>query len=347
VYGMVPKESFSSKSVDQRLKQSSNVGNFDKVVTFNRLGYRGKEFAIEKPKSTLRIVAFGGSTTLGLENDDPDTWPAQLEAMLERDRQFLEAHQVEHVEVINAGVGGWRTREGLLRLEREVTQFAPDMILVAFNWNDFIDGLNGIDPEAVKSEEKRWWHHSVIAQNLRIRFLQWKYGNEKLYEEWTQSLRRDQPWAKVFKRNIVSMGSIARQMGADFVLINLPGLCRETDVLGEEYRLIVTGTRVKPANFAFYTKLKEHVGVFLYEIGAEMNVEVINVEEDFHVFKGKDRTALFTDEMHTTALGSREIAKSVHRGLLKLLQQPQYGQRTRSGADRDWRGADATFAGKH
>jgi len=48
----------------------------------NGLGFRGNEFTVKKPKGVIRIIALGGSTTLGLGSRDPYTYPAQLERLL-------------------------------------------------------------------------------------------------------------------------------------------------------------------------------------------------------------------------------------------------------------------------
>ena len=48
--------------------------------TINSKGFRGKEFHLEK-KTKLRIISFGGSTTMGMESPDNLTYPAQLEKM--------------------------------------------------------------------------------------------------------------------------------------------------------------------------------------------------------------------------------------------------------------------------
>ena len=48
--------------------------------TINSKGFRGKEFNIKK--DGVRIIAFGGSTTIGLESSDEETYPSQLEILL-------------------------------------------------------------------------------------------------------------------------------------------------------------------------------------------------------------------------------------------------------------------------
>lgn len=67
-----------------------------------------------KAPRTFRIVTLGGSTTQNVEVNDEHTWSAILEAKLQADREFLQKIGVQTVEVINGGLGGSRTREGLL-----------------------------------------------------------------------------------------------------------------------------------------------------------------------------------------------------------------------------------------
>ena len=59
-------------------------GNYltEKGISYNinSKGFRGKEFKTIKEKK--RIIAFGGSTTIGIESPDNLTYPAQLEKIL-------------------------------------------------------------------------------------------------------------------------------------------------------------------------------------------------------------------------------------------------------------------------
>jgi lysophospholipase L1-like esterase len=249
---------------------------------------------------------------MSLEVDDPNTWPAQLEAKLQEDGDFLARQGVARVEVINAGVGGWRSREGLLRLRQEVRGLAPDMILVAFNWNDVIAGLDGEDPDSAISAELPWWAHSILLQNLRVRYLVHKSNDEALYKSWIAGLRRDQPWAKAFEQNLLAMQAIARDIKAEMVLVNLPGLCRKESRDSGEYEMIIRKTRVTPASFDFYVSLKGFISDFLYDIGRGHGMTVSDVSSYFENFSDSQRLALFTDEMHASTAGSAEIAEAVY-----------------------------------
>ena len=73
-------------------------------ASFNSSGYRSVERPRAKPDGVRRVLTVGGSTTFDLlADDDPHTWPAQLEALLTADG--------ERVEVWNAGFPGWTSAE--------------------------------------------------------------------------------------------------------------------------------------------------------------------------------------------------------------------------------------------
>lgn len=81
---------------------------------------------------SLTIVAFGDSITAAAEQAPENRWPAMLEAALRERFPGID------LGVINAGVGGNTTREGLARIEPDVLRHNPDLVLVEFG-NDVTD----------------------------------------------------------------------------------------------------------------------------------------------------------------------------------------------------------------
>ena len=73
-----------------------------------------------KNHQKFTIVAFGDSITEAGHQALHDRWPALLNRLL-RDR-FANLD----IEVINAGVGGNTSREGLRRIDTDVLQHRPD-----------------------------------------------------------------------------------------------------------------------------------------------------------------------------------------------------------------------------
>jgi len=319
-YGMVAKKNFSSDGINPKLKKgrANNVVGFDKKVSFNQYGYRGRDFLVQKPPNIVRIVVLGGSTTIGLETDDDDTWPATLERKLSADTGFLEKYGREKAEVINAAMTRFRSREALLRLQSEVWQFHPDIILAAINWNDSTHGTVGIDPESVEVHEQPWWYQFALFQNLAIRYSLWQRNKRDYWGPRFLKLNRNEQWAKVYERNIVVMNEISRQIGARLILVNLPGLCRERAIVPGEYEEIIRrDMHISADSFPFWIAVKSFESAFLRDLGCHHDIPVIDVHRSFEMFSGRQRVDLFTDEMHHSAQGTEQIAEAIRIALVQ------------------------------
>jgi acyl-CoA thioesterase I len=84
------------------------------------------------------VLAFGDSLTAGLGLPDRQAFPAQLEARLRK--EGLDVH------IVNAGVSGDTTTDGLARLDWSLAS-KPDFVILALGAND---ALRGIDPKIVR-----------------------------------------------------------------------------------------------------------------------------------------------------------------------------------------------------
>lgn len=95
-------------------------------VRHNHYGYRGAEFAEEKPPGVYRVAVMGDSYTYG--NGVPE------------DRRFSnlmgEALRDRHVEVLNFGFPGNNWPEHVKTLERKVLRLRPDFVLLQWGTND-------------------------------------------------------------------------------------------------------------------------------------------------------------------------------------------------------------------
>ena len=105
---------------------------------FNRLGYIGPELPRDRTPGTLRIACLGDSCTMV----GSPAYPEIVARLLEE-----RGHRVE---VMNWGVAGYSSFQGLKRLERDVIPFRPDIITIYFGWNDhWIQAGFEDDPAAV------------------------------------------------------------------------------------------------------------------------------------------------------------------------------------------------------
>jgi acyl-CoA thioesterase I len=85
------------------------------------------------------ILAFGDSLTAGLGLSVEASFPARLEA-------WLKAHGIG-AHVVNAGVSGDTTTDGLARLDWALAE-KPDIVILELGAND---ALRGIDPKIVRA----------------------------------------------------------------------------------------------------------------------------------------------------------------------------------------------------
>jgi lysophospholipase L1-like esterase len=86
----------------------------------------------------FRIICLGDSNTFGLAVDDQYSYPAQLS-------QVLNNELGGRAEVINAGVPGYSSRQGLVYLQERLLKYRPNLVIVGFGKNDaaskFIHGF--------------------------------------------------------------------------------------------------------------------------------------------------------------------------------------------------------------
>ncbi len=88
----------------------------------NSLGLRGDEIGSKRKK---RILAIGNSCTFGWAVTDEQTYTRQLELMLEGE-----------YEVINAGIPGYSSLQGLRFFRQDLLALQPDIVTIMFAWND-------------------------------------------------------------------------------------------------------------------------------------------------------------------------------------------------------------------
>ncbi len=104
----------------------------------NRLGLRGPEIELEAPPGTFRVLAVGASTTFETQvTGDERTWPVRLEHWLEAELPGRD------VQVLNAGVPGYTVFDNVVRLQMELFQFRPDLILLLSGHNDVSCAIQG------------------------------------------------------------------------------------------------------------------------------------------------------------------------------------------------------------
>ena len=204
----------------------------------NSLGYRGREFSVEKPDGTFRIVVLGGSTTYTIAVEDNEkTFTRQLENIL-RDSYGYEA-----VEVINAGAGGYSSWESLINLEFRVLDLDPDLVIIYHGTNDVHTRL--VEPGSYRGDNsgrRRQWSAPPVPLLIKYSYLSrivssklnldlfrreglGSFVNAPTYQGAGSDNSSADPLALLeehqpvfFRRNLANMVAIARANGVEVLL---------------------------------------------------------------------------------------------------------------------------------
>lgn len=103
-------------------------------------GWRGPEFKPDYGADELRVVAIGDSCTFGKGVEESDTWPRQLERVLQG-----ELGASRRVRVANLGVNGYSSRDYLEVLKTQALALKPHVVIVGYCLNDFPNELKQVD----------------------------------------------------------------------------------------------------------------------------------------------------------------------------------------------------------
>jgi len=109
---------------------------YDTTIEYNGKGMRGPEVDYEKPDDVYRILVIGDSFVEAIQVDFEDTFPAQLQDMLDD-----EEINGKRVEVIAMGRTGWGTLHEYIYYHHEGYKFNADLVVLTFYINDVADNF--------------------------------------------------------------------------------------------------------------------------------------------------------------------------------------------------------------
>jgi len=279
--------------------------------SINKDGFRNCE--ISRLKNKYRVVCFGGSSTLGLESSDNETWPAYLE-------QFLPE---ENVEVINMGVSAYDSYHIFNLLSMEAYKYRPDLALLYFGRNDLHHNLGKL---VLNKWHKRVFYRihkllyykvmtytlllekiSVLKQNHADPFLFYPYDP---FPEFLKNFRKILNFCEINKIKVVYICQVKNYNGD-------PQYC--IDLINQISNNVNFVKAHKPDSRENYI-----INLFkLHEIVKEVcakykNVYFIDPRLEFYGAMLKDNTRDFfsnnnMDTIHLTPLGNKVLAEIISR----------------------------------
>jgi lysophospholipase L1-like esterase len=227
-----------------------HTAEYNSYIVINSKGLRDRERPYAKPDGTFRILMVGDSFVEGIQVDQDQTLPAQLEALLNR-------QSGTPIEVINAGVSRYATDNVLLFLESEGLRYQPDLVIYAFFPNDvveiqennlfeLVDGQpiqHRVSISLVDRARLFLYDYSYLyrfARGLSIRMqhesdttlIRTELG--KIHPTYRAELRPEEAYAwDLIACLLERMVSITTESGAKFVVVSLPEDFQSEDRLWE------------------------------------------------------------------------------------------------------------------
>jgi lysophospholipase L1-like esterase len=185
------------------------------VAPYNSQRFRGPILATPKPRGVIRIMCYGDSNTDGPLADD--AWPHQLHALL-----GAAPPRGVRYEVVNAGVSGYTSYQGLTRFKQEVGTYEPDIVLVSFGWNDAA-GVLGKPDKAYAPPSRPVTLLLRALQNYRAYLSLRGYLAARLEAAGSPRL---EPRVSIedYAANLKAFVEVARAHGAEAVLLTRPHL---------------------------------------------------------------------------------------------------------------------------
>jgi lysophospholipase L1-like esterase len=308
-------------------------GTSDSSIFISSNGYRGPAFDVRKPVDSYRVIVIGGSAVF--DQNVFDTPDSKLNSWPNRVQTLLAQKGFAHVEVINAGIPGQSSADSLGRFFGQLWTYDPDMVIVYHGWNDFkswhrmpvspetplIDRILPTDPA-----DNPFTHYQGIADRilsfsqlyvkLRTRYFAWRW--EPNYEGAVpKSVEMANGYGSFGPRqhylNLSLLVAAATTVGAQPVLIKQATLVSSDNSPEDRNRIL--NNYVSLEHDAIVRAYRESYRT-IDRIAFEREASVIDPTEAMN-----GRSELFTDHVHLTPTGSRELAGIVAANL-ELLAAP-------------------------
>lgn len=132
----------------------------------NSQGMRGPELPERKAPGEIRVVALGDSCTFGKSVVEEDTWPRQLESMLNE-----ELGDKRSAVVANLGCNGYAGKDYITIFKKLGRQLNPDLVVVGYNLNDFPNVLQKIDAKAMKETSTKDRVRKLVGGRKNLDYL--------------------------------------------------------------------------------------------------------------------------------------------------------------------------------
>jgi lysophospholipase L1-like esterase len=280
---------------------------------YNSQRFKGPLLSTPKPARVVRVMCYGDSLTDGPAKGD---WPGRLHRLLTE----CPPYPGLRFEVVNAGVAGYSSHQGLLRLLQEIDLYQPDVLLVGYGWND---AAQATGPPDCGFQPPSWPVVALRRALVRYRaYLVLTYYLRQLHREPAVLLdRSDNPRVNIeqYLANLDRFRAEADARNIPIVFLTRPHLVAASALSQDR---------------TWRRRVPDYNGALLSWARGK-NLSLINAQEFF-----EQQPELFSDECHFFPAGYQRMAELVRDRLFagpEALIQFQGDRPSISRAGRDSR----------
>jgi len=249
---------------------------------FNSQGFRGEELGPKK-EGEFRIFAIGDSNTLGWQGkEDAPNWPMYLGNLLKESNS--------HIKVINAGVWGYSSFQGLRRF-KDLLRYQPDMVLISFGAND-AHLVRFSDAEYANRKVKLAFYNIFSKSKLGTMIIAFIDKFTLLQKDNKKGLLVHRVSLEEYKNNLNEIIRISKEKNIKTILLTRP----------------YTG---KPPDELYWLNFAQKYNSAVIEIAEKTGTPVIDVYSYF-----SDKPHHFIDDCHFSRLGHKIAAALIAEKIL-------------------------------
>jgi len=112
-----------------RTRNCTAVGNPPAICYANYEGFRDKDYSVQKPANTFRIITIGDSLTYGPGVNNDGTYPRIFEKLVDKNNK-----EKKHIEVINMGMIFYGPQQYYSVYKQFAQGYHPDLIILSFHY---------------------------------------------------------------------------------------------------------------------------------------------------------------------------------------------------------------------
>lgn len=308
-------ERFWKLKADVRIEDSAN--SFWQGRVSNSLGFRNREFDLPRTAGSLRVVCFGDSSTFGIGSRMADTWPAQLEALL-KSASWSTAYS--QIEVINAGVPGYSSWQGLQHMQQELDRLQPDIVLASYANNDFWHWDNTTDRDHAEQFSRSTVRRVLLQSRVACLLDDLLTRLRKPSRDMLQAPSPNKRWAQTATVNYVSpVPQWTRRVPLDDFRANICEMVKLCEAHGAF--CIPVKWPDQPLAAGQGSPREEYHNV-LVQVAAEHELALADVVTVFQHHRWAVETYIPNDIVHVDRRGNALAARAAFAAVCEVLAHP-------------------------